>query len=483
MLKSLLITVAFLFSATTYAQGFFFPTAHQTSFSLLKGHVITVTNSKQEPVADAEVIVLSGEEFAISEYVTDEMGQVYIPSDLEEPLTVKLKADGFIPEVSADLDLSDHTFSLDDDLTTSELEVSGKTINYGRLKKDGFIDFALVIPSLEAKDMIFFDVSDIISPLTDKIILKNVGQEFDIPSNVSLPRQSESYLIFNIKFNKPEYRLKLSRQGTRNIVATHGKFNLKKVIKDRKKSPLELLKHFDFLSSGSKEKLFINDTKDFDIDVNQTQFTTTQSVTVPNYSPENTVISVGLANNGSKFYPTDVKRLLQNETKALKFPADTKGSKILSALVNKDIDFKKITDTEADKKNSPGLSQLSLTFSEPNSSVNFLNLINPPAVDENTINISAPVLPAELKESGVLIILSEIEKIKGGEFDTEKRTRIWQGRSYSWINRFDVPDVAKDLDPAKNYRWEVLFMAQSNEGNLPRSIENVTHVTRNAFDF
>lgn len=483
MLKNLLITTAFLFSASTYAQGDLFPIA-QTNFSLLKEHVITVTDSEQVPVANAEVTVLSGEEFAISEYVTDELGQVFLPGDLKEPLTIKLTAEGFIPEVSADLELSDYSFSLDEDESTFELEVSGKTINYGRLKKDGFIDFSLVIPALEAKDMIFFDVSNIISPLTDKIVLSNVGQEFDIPSNVSLPRQSESYLFFNIKFNKPEYRLKLSRQGTRNIVATHGKFNLKKVIKDRKKSVLDLLKHFEFLSSGSKEKLFIKDTKEFDIDVNQVQFTKTQTITVPDYSEENTVISVGLANNGNKFYPTDVKRLLQKETKALKFPEDTKGSRILSVLLDKDLDFGKNDeeDNSEEKKNS-GIAQMSLAFSEPNSSIDFLNLVEPPAVSDKTISISPPQLPSYLKESGVLVILSEIEKIKGGSFDTEKRTRIWQGRSYSWISNFDIPEVAKDLDPEKHYRWEVLFMAQDKKANLPNTIENITHVTRNAFDF
>ena len=476
--------MSLLFSVSALANGLHFPDAINFTDNFSDAITFTVTSKDHNPIANADVTIITGAEQLHYAYITDELGQISLPNDLEKPVHISLSADGYIPNTSWNLNIANQVFTLDEEETTLELIASGVTKNYGRLKKDGFVDFSLVIPSLRAEDIIFFDLTNIISPLSDKIKIDAIGQEYDIPSNISLPRQSESYLFFNIKFNKPEYRVKLSRQGKHNIVATHGKFNLKKIISNRNKSVLTFLDHFEFLSSGDEEAVFITSKENFDIDVNEVKFTETQTIEVGDYGEDNTVISVGLVEgNDERYFPSDVKRALANETKELKFPANIEGSKVLSALI-KENTFDS-DDDDDDSKTSASIPQMSVAFTDPNVKAKFLELVAPPVIDEanNKVNITPPALPDGLKESNVLVILSEIEVIDEGSIQTEKKTHLWQGRSFTWINSFDLPEIAGTLDPDKQYRWEVLFLAQDNDAEPPVGFKNITHVTRNSFDF
>jgi hypothetical protein len=84
-----------------------------------------------------------------------------------------------------------------------------------------------VIPVLSRTDVFNFDINTVISNEVDTITL--LGQSVDIPANVSLPEQRETY-IFPITLKKPEYRLNFSSIGAKKVMALRGQFQLKPVV-------------------------------------------------------------------------------------------------------------------------------------------------------------------------------------------------------------------------------------------------------------
>ncbi len=73
------------------------------------------------------------------------------------------------------------------------LEIKGTTENYVIKNNDGLVDFSLIIPGMDYEQMINFDLGKVISPAND--ILKVASYTVELPSNLSLPQQTEKYFI------------------------------------------------------------------------------------------------------------------------------------------------------------------------------------------------------------------------------------------------------------------------------------------------
>ena len=56
-------------------------------------------------------------------------------------------------------------------LFQQELEVKGVANGFGSLKKDGYIDFSMVLPAIARADLVQMEFTSIISPYTDTLKL------------------------------------------------------------------------------------------------------------------------------------------------------------------------------------------------------------------------------------------------------------------------------------------------------------------------
>lgn len=184
-----------------------------------------------------------------------------------------------------------------------------KTKNY-----DDRLDFALVLPFNTKSELLNFKISRVLSNEYDS--LKVLGQRIEIPSNISLPRQTERYFL-SVRLNKPSYRL--VHQGPRpiEIGAIQGSLPFKRTVDAiRSGQPLfSLINQFDFTSYNTAEPTDDNTV------LNMGQLTMDKEIlVVDNFkSPKNFInLAISLLEKNRHYLPVDLKLLDTGKPKSLK---------------------------------------------------------------------------------------------------------------------------------------------------------------------
>jgi hypothetical protein len=354
--------------------------------------------------------------------------------------------------------------------------------------------------------MLAFDMSSVISPQTDTLNI--MGNKLDLPSNITLPDQTVTY-IFPIQINKPDYRSYVRSPGQYTMSSIHGKFPLQKVISDYRagKSIFEMVNSFTFIEGGQQNVTVNGDTSGIDIAVNQTPFTGQVSVTAPSYAANQVMVSLVLNEQNGLLFPNDLKRLTPNQTLTLK--ATGNSPSVLSLLlidsnapnimggVEETIQQLLPTDLTsstpmAGSKKPQDFKHLSFAFLPAGGGVapQFLPMINAPTFDANAnvMTFSTPALPAGMTAIATYAVLSEIQTMGSGSVQSEQRTRIWEVWSPAWLNQVQLPKVSFTRQPNRKYRWDVMFLARP--ANIPGGtspvngvdLQSVTHATRNVLE-
>jgi hypothetical protein len=197
---------------------------------------------------------------------------------------------------------------------THELKGTVSGINVKNL--DGLVDFALVIPGMNQEEIIHFNLGKVISPINDS--LKVASYTIELPSNLSLPTQTEKYFI-SINLNKPEFRTYVEGDGVYNMYALHGKFPLNEMVKgfQNDKSLFELVEHFSFLSGGATTVPVKGDVSGLSLPVDNWNFAGKYAVKAPTYANNKMVIAFSLLKEDGYFYPTDIKKVASGRTQNL----------------------------------------------------------------------------------------------------------------------------------------------------------------------
>ncbi|RME15082.1 MAG: hypothetical protein D6797_07455, partial [Bdellovibrio sp.] len=175
----------------------------------VQGRLQVLDLKSQEPIQGAQVLIGYGKDnpFQGNVFQTDEDGFILPVSMWQEPLPVTVEAQGYTRATYWAITQDAAKVYLSRKPLETPYVIKGKTTSYGRLRRDGKIDFGLVLPALSREQMIRFNISTIMSPDFDTI--RVIGRRFLIPSNISLPQQTESYIL-PLRFNKPSFRLSLN---------------------------------------------------------------------------------------------------------------------------------------------------------------------------------------------------------------------------------------------------------------------------------
>ncbi len=368
------------------------------------------------------------------------------------------------------------------------LEISGVTSNFGTLKKDGFVDFGLVIPAIKRTELIYLDLESILSPETDLIDVP--FYDFEVPSNVTFPKQKESYFV-TITLNKPNYRFYVKQPGSYKMVATHGKFPLKKVIKDlkAKKSMFEIINHFKFIQSGSKNVTLANNISEQNIHVNQNRFSSHLTIKAPRFNSSLAMISIALREDSGLLSPTDLKNLKPGQTMRLTTTSTNESKYVASLLRRNNILIQGASIyNEIKSQGEKNLNEMSLVLQDEEallSPAEFLPLIPRPRLQNKTFTLNAPKETDNIMPLGTYLGLIEIEDIKKGKMKFEKTARVWEQMTEGWQNETPYPDLDFEFKPNRRYRWVVMFLGQKREPLKfldSLNLNRLTHVTRNALD-
>lgn len=476
---------------------------------------ITVVDPAGQPVSNARILIgpAANDPFVGNSVTTNAAGEATIPAQWRTPLALTIEKPGHVRSSFFNVEPKAQRFTLTYTEGAQKIKVSGKSKDFGRLRPDGKVDFSLVIPTFRRADILRFDLGQVVSPEGDRV---DVGvAQFDLPSNVTLPKQTESYIV-PINLEKEVYRTFVRAPGNYQFTATHGQFPLRQVVNAFRegKSLFEIANYFDFIQSGSVE-VAVNGETVSDIAVNQKVFNQTFSLTAPTLGPELVMVGLGLQLENDRLYPTDLKTFKSGETKNLKTigtpdqqhvlalmtenlkkPEPSGSEGIGTPTVIEPLSITKLlqddlfsTDTpETSGQDNLGqfdLNKMSFALLKVGGPAPaFIGFAAPPVVEGNSLALTPPAPVPGILSIATLVIYSEVEVTEVDRVVSEKRTRLWELTTQGWANRISLPSVPQINDTSKKYRWEVLFLGQL-EGKTPGSISDlsaVTHVSRSQLD-
>lgn len=441
-----------------------------------EANYITVKTLEDQPIAGAQILIGDALDnpFKGNFLTTNKDGQVQIPSDWSSVESVTISAPGFVRSTYFAQNPGSLTIKLRKPSTKTQHEVRGVTQGLPIVDKDGWVDFGLVMPALTKFDLLAFDINTVISPQFDKT--SAMGQDINIPSNISLPKQAERYSLFTITLDKPIYRIYYGQPGVNRVFAARGRFPFKSTV--------------DAVRGGSEFYDLINDFKINggairDIDIKSTQtvldmptqelnFADPKGVTTPTVRGDELFLAVGLAHQSGYLIPTDVKKATQS-TK-LNINTLPGAQQYLLGVVKKSADMK------------TGGDRMSTTLIPLTSGVTPAML---PLIPDPTVSGDEVLMPKFSSITGVnpiatYSILSREEEVVQGSAKVKIFVPQWEVYAQNWLERMKVPQWPNELPSSGKKRWEVNFVgsqtaSQSDLG--PAIIDSATHVTHSSVTF
>jgi hypothetical protein len=482
------------------AQGAWTEQLQVTSTEHLK-----IVDDQLVPIVGASVLIglAPGNPFPDNVVLTDASGQIDLPIGWKTELPVTVQAPGFITLTYPHFSPSERILKLHKKEIQTKIEIKGENTGFGRLiDNDGKVDFGLTMADFDRTQMLSFDLSNVMSSDMDSMTI--LGKNLEIPSNITLPDQKESYIFFTIELNKPEYRNFVRSTGDFHFSSIHGWFSLQKVINDVRsgKSFYDLINSFQFTSTGSRDISVSGDLAGQDINLGETALDKRFSVTAPEFPSTNMMMSFALQERNGRFSPIDLKKVGSGETVSLKTSSKLASVYSLSLLLNNSSPAPSHALSSQDllsiKSNFFGLfnvlsqsitqdfSQLSYALQKAGSpSPAFLPLIPKPTVANDEIKLVAPELPANLHSIATLVVYADILPGTDDSVHAEVRTRLWELRTDGWVSSIPLPQIEFQKIPGHTYRWEAYFLAQdASEMNLAEGLDSntITHVSRNSIN-
>lgn len=450
--------------------------------------LITVTNLKGEPMKQAKVLLGDkvGQPFGSNLLETDQLGQIIAPKDWTSPLSVTVNYPGYMRVTYYHVAPQNLNFKLRPLVKLSQIPLSGKTTQFGTIKPDNKADFGLVIQSITLGDLFSFNIDKLISPESDTLKVAGIV-ETAIPSNITFPRQQESY-VFPITLEKEKYRLYFSEPGLHRSYALHGQVPFKETIdKFRNKVPFTtIINSFHFIS-GSIKEFQLDGPLELDLPVNEMAFNSKESIQPPPIPSNLFMLSISLFEKNGQFYPTDMHKVEDSKPFYLK-SIDTTQKHFLSVLANDPNQPKTAARQEA--------SSIEFVPQTHNHQPRFLDLIPAPTTPTTT-GWSAQT-PEVIEGITPLTTFSVLSKVITENGKRKKIQREWEVYAEQWTPDLllpEWPEAAYPLDTetttlAESHRWEIVYIGTQQKRPLPahsslgpNAADFTSHVSFNSVEF
>ncbi|MCM2280268.1 MAG: hypothetical protein NDI61_00320 [Bdellovibrionaceae bacterium] len=448
---------------------------------------IRVLGADGQPLANARVLIGTKADTPFSGNIlsTNTNGDVACPPAWVDPLPVTIEATGHVRTTFLERSPGAHLFQLRATPSTTQFEVSGETVNFGRLAKDGYVDAGLVVPAVSRGAMLNFQISSLISPQSDWLSLP-MGKSVQIPANLTLPSQRESYIV-PITLDKPRYRIPVAGPGTHRLVALHGRLPLKQVIDDFNagRSMFDILNALEIQGSGTRDiTVTTKPVSQQNIAVDQIRHRKKMRVRAPAYDPKLVMLALSLIDDAGLVYPADIKKLEPNQIRDLNDPANTTNAGLLLSLLRARDTGSGTTGAHVDEFTAV-VRAANLT-----SVPEFIPLSRPPEVRGTSLVLHPPTAPTTVDPHLTYASLTRVVSRQTGSIAFENKTPEWDVFADGWISTMDLPDLPSGDTSGAKYRWEVFFLGDEIEGQKsaqpspkgPAALESISHVSKNAVD-
>lgn len=382
---------------------------------------IAVYDNSGRPISSAKILVGHfPNEIPGNELTTGPDGRVPIPSAWTSPLPVSVWAQNYVPTTYLQQTPGLIEFSLRKNPVEPTLELRGVAQGLPLKNNDDNVDFGLMINAFQRSDLLSFDLNKVLSPQTDTLTFP--GYSFQIPSNLSLPKQKEKYGIFPVTINKPEYRMYFREPGLYNVYAAKGSFSFKQVsggFSDGK--PLHELINYFKITGGSLLKINITGANNYqDFNVNELQFTQTKIFQAPAIANNQVLISVAGSELDGQIIPTDLRKLSSNEVATMNIMANLPSYNVAA--------LKNANEFVLDQ---PGTDRISLYIQDFSQTKipNLLPLVADPVLQKSKVTIEKPITkPGQFPLASLLSIKYQ-----------ENGLKYWDIVSPKWEDTINLP--------------------------------------------
>lgn len=442
--------------------------------------MLTITDSSGAPVAGATVMIGSRENvpFPGNVLTTDAQGMIAMPAGWTDAQPVTIQATGFVRATYFAMNPTAANLTVNRVIAPQRLELKGEAKQFSNVSKDKMMDVALLFPALPRTAVNTLSVGALISPEIDTISV--MGQKMEIPSNVSIPKQTEDYVI-PITIEKDSYRMYLPTPGTWKIAAVHARFPFKKTVDAMRggKSFFDIINTFEFIEGSLNDMSINKSTQMSDISVNSTAFSKSIPFTAPRYETGFNMLALSLSESNGLFYVTDVKNMAPQTKEMLSAPKMAGNALVVAALRRTD------APTEG-----AGVEELSAVTLAANQSIafDFLPVVKAPAFTGTTLNFDVPATVASVDPIMTYAILNKVEKVGQGQMKLEQKTAQWELFAPAWAGQLALPEMPKlPSKQGEKFRWEVTFgghfAGQSPTMQAsPATLGRLSHITRAALD-
>ena len=491
MIRLLMISfsfaLAFTHAGSAAAQAYRYK---QIPFTVPSAFNLTVVDSHGAAVSNAQLMIGEAADtpFTGNVLTTDSEGHATLPAEWISAQPVTIEAEGFVRTTYMNLEPAVATLQLrklDESRSRAtagqpRFELKGETTGFGQLKNDGVFDLGMVVQGIPRAAISAVSLTSMISPETDRLTV--LGQSFDLPSNITIPNQTENY-IFPLNFNKPAYRNYLPTTGLWQVSALHARVPFKATIDalQNGKSFVDIVNTFDFVEGSVVDANIANPTQSQNIAVNALKFTKSVPFKAPSFDSTLSLLAISLANSKGSFYPTDIKNVASNATINLTAPAGAMTNGLVLAAYRKS--GGKSVGAEADQFTAVVLPNGEQRPFDP------IRLVNPPRANPSQLVLDTPSVPANLNPVMTYATLNIVTSITNGKLRLETKQAQWDVWSPNWVNQLNLPNrPLPPIDSSKNQslRWEVGFSAQFVGQKTippgPDALEKITHITRSAVD-
>lgn len=441
---------------------------------------IQVLNQLNQPVVGAQVLIGSdtNSPFKNNLFTTDKNGQIQNLSAWTMSAHITADAPGYVRQTLLNQKPGLVTFKLNPAYLNSQATITGQVTQLPVVDKDKQIDFGLVMSAMTRADLLNFDLNSVISPIND--IMKVASYTIPVPSNVSLPKQKESYII-GLTIEKPTYRFFTPTLGTRRLFAAAGRFPFKTVVDELRggKPFYEVINYFDLQGGGIRDITSTSAITNLDIPGNELSFTAPVTIASPTLNADEVFVALTASEVSGYMIPTGLKKMDSNTSANLK-TLDNKPAFTVN-VIKKQNEF---------MSQAPGADRLSAALLpyDANKAPVMLPLVNDPSVtvaDGYLIKLPQIGNTTGVYPLAVTAVISEIQISGPADQQTSNLVRKWEVLGTKWPAQIQLPNWPLDATTNKR-RFEINYIAgpKKQEVDLGNGlIQAASHVTHSSTDF
>ncbi len=439
-------------------------------------NVITIKNYDGEALAGAQILIGSALNipFEGNFLTADADGRIEIPAqwNTTEPITVH--APGYMRLTYLNQEPGALNIRLRAQPTKIQHEVTGTTLNLPIVHKDGWADFGLVMPAFSKLDMLSFSMDRVISPQTDRIT--PLGQQIDVPSNISLPSQEEKFGIFTVKLDKPIYRIYYGNPGVNRVFAARGRFPFRSTVDQLRagKAFYELINDFKIHGGAVRDLEIKSSQTKIDLPTNELAFAEPKVMVAPAVKHDEIFIAISVANQSGYLIPTDFKKIPQFDKAELNI---LPGAEALALGVLKKSEEMKTGGDRMSAALAPFVSGITPKM---------LPMIADPRVSGDDVIMPKFSAVAGINPIATYSVLSNEEEVQQGAAKVKIQNPQWEIYATTWLESMKVPRWPTDKATPGKKRWAVSFVGSQTASQAPvgpAMIEAATHVTHSTVSF